>query len=430
MKADLINPVIAATTKVFGQRLGCPLTRGEPFLRGATQPTYEVVGVLGLTGEMRATVLLGAEQHTVEELAKGLRQRRNLPNEGPPGDALGIVLQWIAEEITTDRRASLPTVVRGQSPEILFPAALTPLCIPFQSPWGGLTIEVAVVEQDAEVDQMDKAGEMLAAIAELASSVARGVGEHNTKVQEINHGLKQPDSQNETGALTAIHKLIAVNEHMERQLAAAEQKLQDQAREIETHSTAARTDPLTGLANRRAFDDAMARCVENLTRRGEPATVMMVDVDFFKKFNDSYGHKVGDEVLKGVGAMLRQAARDHDIVSRYGGEEFTVLFPNTTIEQAAAVAEAARKEIHRAQIQLNGKTLRVTASAGLAELQVNETIATLLDRADAALYASKAAGRNCHHWHDGHDTHPVREWGIDTEVEADRSSRELTATNL
>jgi diguanylate cyclase len=236
----------------------------------------------------------------------------------------------------------------------------------------------------------------------LATSMAANVDEHTSRVQEINTDLQAQYAEgSDEYVVNSISKIIAANSAMQNKLKEAENRLQEQAVEIETQFTAARTDQLTRVANRRAFDDTLAECYKLWTKKGVPFSTMMIDVDFFKKFNDSYGHQAGDEVLIGVAAALTKAMRDKDLVARYGGEEFAVIFPQTKLEDALPAAERARKAIEESTFPFEGQNLKVTASVGLAQIRSTDTAELVLKNADAGLYASKQAGRNCSHYHDG-----------------------------
>ena len=153
--------------------------------------------------------------------------------------------------------------------------------------------------------------------------------------------------------------------------------------------------------------DAVALREQEFEQNGRPVSVLLMDVDHFKKFNDTHGHQAGDEVLRGVARALRQAMRDVDLVARYGGEEFAVVFPGTGLEESRPAAERARAAIESAAFPFEGKQLKVTASVGIAQLRHGEGIAQTVKRADDALYASKKAGRNQAQWHDGETSHPV-----------------------
>lgn len=252
----------------------------------------------------------------------------------------------------------------------------------------------------------EKAKEALAQLHELAARVATDVGAHNSRVREISDDLTEGDSDT-TKVVGAVANLLAANQQMQAQLENAEARLREQAQKMESVEAQARTDAMTGLANRRAFDDFIARQQAEFRRDGRPATVLMLDVDKFKVFNDTHGHQAGDEVLKGVAQCLRKSMRDIDLVARYGGEEFAVVFPGSRVGEVAAAAERARAAIQAATFTFENKQLKVTASLGLGEIRANETFIETVKRADDALYASKKAGRNCAHWHDGLDCQPL-----------------------
>ncbi|MDJ0764615.1 MAG: diguanylate cyclase [Myxococcota bacterium] len=158
------------------------------------------------------------------------------------------------------------------------------------------------------------------------------------------------------------------------------------------------TDDLTGLPNRRAFDEGLTREIERAKRLNAPLSLMMLDVDFFKKFNDTHGHQVGDLVLKGVGKTIQENARSCDLPARYGGEEFAIILPHTNLEGALIAAERVRAAVETLCIETDKARLKVTISIGVATTKdPNESRANimLLRRADDALYEAKEAGRNC-----------------------------------
>jgi diguanylate cyclase (GGDEF)-like protein/PAS domain S-box-containing protein len=150
----------------------------------------------------------------------------------------------------------------------------------------------------------------------------------------------------------------------------------------------ARTDDLTGLANRRAWDEELRREVERATRHGYELHVVMLDLDHFKVFNDTKGHQAGDAILREVGAVWRLAARVTDFVARYGGDEFALLLPVCTHEDATAVVDRLRAALPDG----------LTCSAGLAHWNRKMSPDELIAQADAALYEAKGAGRNQTLW--------------------------------
>ncbi|NQD38832.1 GGDEF domain-containing protein [Permianibacter sp. IMCC34836] len=156
---------------------------------------------------------------------------------------------------------------------------------------------------------------------------------------------------------------------------------------------AANTDSLTGLANRRAVQQALENWQRQRSRYGVPATLLLIDLDHFKSVNDQGGHQAGDQVLMQVAAILRRRARDTDMAGRWGGEEFVLVLPHTHGRDGMAVAETLRSSI--AELRPGAPTVpMITTSIGVAELLAHDTPESWIARADAALYQAKAAGRD------------------------------------
>ena len=153
-------------------------------------------------------------------------------------------------------------------------------------------------------------------------------------------------------------------------------------------------DALTNLNNRRQFEVRLKQEIATTKRQKNPLCAMMVDIDFFKKVNDTYGHASGDAVLRTVASIIKEHLRESDIPSRYGGEEFAVLLPYTHIEEAKIVGERLRKAVETTPIPIDKKNINVTISMGLAEFSPQETGEYLFKRADSALYEAKESGRN------------------------------------
>ncbi len=195
----------------------------------------------------------------------------------------------------------------------------------------------------------------------------------------------------------ALHTLIDITnlkrtEQQVRQYSAQLERNQEELRSInELLQKQASTDALTGLYNHRAFQETFVQEYQRTLRYQLSLSVVMLDVDYFKQYNDSFGHPAGDEVLKAIGGILKESARGSDYAARYGGEEFVLILSNTTNDNAAVVAERVRQSI-----ESYAWTLRpVTASIGISSLRLDTlTSAQLLEEADQALYQSKRAGRN------------------------------------
>jgi diguanylate cyclase len=251
----------------------------------------------------------------------------------------------------------------------------------------------------------DETREFLISVQQVTQKVAAGVGAHSVQVRQFNSQLHE----NGCDVASVLAKLIHANERMAQQLADSEARLKTQAMMIDLHISESRTDALTGLANRRAFNDEMANQLSQFEKHGTPVCVLMLDIDYFKKLNDVHGHLVGDDVLMCVGRTITQQVRSGDFAARYGGEEFAVIFPRTTADQARSFSERVREAVSRSVCQISNKPIRITASAGLSQLQPNDSIKTWVHRADEALYFSKDSGRNCGHWNDGGTFKPLTE---------------------
>jgi diguanylate cyclase len=154
-----------------------------------------------------------------------------------------------------------------------------------------------------------------------------------------------------------------------------------------------RTDPLTGLPNRTHWEEAVERELLRHKRNGGPACLLMLDVDHFKQVNDRYGHPAGDEVLRGVAAVLRDCVRGQDTVGRYGGEEFGVVLPETRIEGAMVIAERIRSRVERSPLEQRDG-IRCTVSIGAAAAAAQPDPNAWIEQADRALYRAKDEGRN------------------------------------
>ena len=156
-------------------------------------------------------------------------------------------------------------------------------------------------------------------------------------------------------------------------------------------------DPLTGLANRRSFELTLVRELDRVARSGEPALVLVIDIDHFKAVNDRHGHAAGDQVLQAVASTLGASVRPMDTVARYGGEEFAVVLPNCPVAFGPTVAERVRSRVQGAAIRIAAdETIQVTVSIGgaFAPQWVRSSSALWIERADRQLYRAKSEGRN------------------------------------
>ena len=157
------------------------------------------------------------------------------------------------------------------------------------------------------------------------------------------------------------------------------------------------TDPLTNIANRKAFDDAAKAAMDAVMSEGEPVTLLLCDIDHFKKFNDTWGHQTGDQVLRLVSSCLAENVKGRDTAARYGGEEFAVLLRGTPLDAAVRVADQIRRTVETKKLvkKSTGDVLgAITISIGVAQFTIDDTIEGVIRRADACLYGAKQNGRN------------------------------------
>ena len=156
----------------------------------------------------------------------------------------------------------------------------------------------------------------------------------------------------------------------------------------------AHSDALTGVKNRSTFDESLEREINLAQRHGQDFTMLVIDIDFFKKVNDVYGHKVGDDALKLVADAIQQGIRTTDMLFRYGGEEFVVLLGNTDCEKSYVTADRILESVRDIELKVKGGLVDLTVSIGMACLNIQDNSESLFNRADAAMYSAKNDGRD------------------------------------
>ena len=187
------------------------------------------------------------------------------------------------------------------------------------------------------------------------------------------------------------------NKALEERLSNSRHEISNLQENLEAIRAESLTDPLTGLSNRKYFDRTIESAITFACDNNEPLSLLMLDIDHFKSFNDNYGHLTGDQVLRLVGMSLKQSIKGADTTARYGGEEFAVVLPNTALRQALTVADNIRRAVMSRELKKKstGEILgRITVSVGVATLRGDDDMLTLIERADGCLYAAKRAGRN------------------------------------
>lgn len=199
------------------------------------------------------------------------------------------------------------------------------------------------------------------------------------------------------GIVAASRQMEARTRELEKRLEAASSEVTVLKNEVEEARREAFTDGLTGLANRKQFDLKLHAESQAALDSKQPLSLLLLDLDYFKRFNDEHGHQVGDQVLRLLGEVMRQCVKGSDTAARYGGEEFSIILPNCPLLNAKAVANAVRERIAKKQIvnRTTGKPLgAITLSVGAALYRAGEDLTAFIERADSALYRAKKDGRN------------------------------------
>ena len=242
-------------------------------------------------------------------------------------------------------------------------------------------------------------------MAEVSQDAANA-GEHASRfgnaLEQWSEGLEGAAS----GAISGneLDQLLSGTRAMQGAIATLQQRLDVSRAEIERLQEevnrareAALADKLTGLTNRRGFDLALSACLSAVDQQAEGTCLLLADIDHFKRVNDTYGHLMGDKVLRAVAQILKASVKGKDTAARFGGEEFVVLLPDTSIDGAQALAEKLRSTIEGSRIRRSDnhqEIARITVSFGIASYRRGESAADFVSRVDTALYLSKRLGRN------------------------------------
>lgn len=247
---------------------------------------------------------------------------------------------------------------------------------------------------------IEKLALMMSGLDENMKYYRQGIDVHTEQISGQQVKIKElvnPETWEEIEKhLTSV---LEANAQMKKRVEDAEQRIQVQENNVSQLQHKIRFDPLTGALNRYALDEDMSVEFGRSKRYKRPFTLVMADIDFFKKVNDTYGHAAGDEILKALVKLIQATLRDLDNVYRYGGEEFVLVLPETPAEGGIIAAERLRKKIekHVLQHQTDNTSLKIsiTASLGVASYTEGDpNYHAIIDRADAALYRAKNSGRN------------------------------------
>jgi len=234
------------------------------------------------------------------------------------------------------------------------------------------------------------------------SEYSGNVDEYQGKLDELSKavGSGTGNSQAETRVVLLLQQIMSNNDKLKVRLDVAERQLEKQTRQIESYLTEARTDGLTGLYNRRAFDQKLEELFSGYRNGGRSFVVTIIDIDKFKTINDTHGHQAGDVVLKQVAQIMRTELDQAIIVARFGGEEFAVI-TNGPLRIVAEKMNEVRKLIAKTKMDTSETLINVTISAGLSEPRSDLVVGSVLRRADESLYTAKNIGRNRVYYDEG-----------------------------
>jgi diguanylate cyclase len=257
---------------------------------------------------------------------------------------------------------------------------------------------------EAEAQHAEDVSDMLMQVMEVIGKVQGDAETQNRKLgdqtkQLTSESAKTDASKTLQGIIGQLQEIQQSNQQFARQLEQSQQEADQLRQKLQQSQQESRYDFLTGVLNRRALDAEMAKAIKQSQAKLKPVCLLMIDVDHFKKFNDKWGHQLGDMALKAVANALKKSVRGDDIVARYGGEEFSVLLRETPLEGAKIVGEKIRKNIDISTLKRKdtGKEIEpITVSIGISTFHIGEddNIPFFIKRADDALYRAKKLGRN------------------------------------
>jgi len=245
-------------------------------------------------------------------------------------------------------------------------------------------------------------GELLRKLGDIAAQSSKGADQYYQALiaheQELASVLDADTLRDVLDALKASTVSVRMNaSKLHTEIEAGREQMRSLHEQLNTVRGEALTDPLTGLNNRRGFERACEKLYGDYNGRCVGAGLLLLDIDRFKQVNDSYGHLVGDQVLRAAAQVISTSIKGRDVAVRFGGDEFLVLLPETSAEGVVAVAEQIRASFGRARIRRGGTGVcleQVTLSAGVAVSDPSETLEQVVHRADQALYRAKTEGRN------------------------------------
>ncbi|GAA0578874.1 diguanylate cyclase [Caenispirillum bisanense] len=257
----------------------------------------------------------------------------------------------------------------------------------------------AAGRRDGLDDASRRLEETIASVSYAVGTAEQGAADYGRTLAGFAEEVRSPERVGHALAsvLAETRRMAELNRALEQQLSESRNEVSELRRTMTALEEEASVDGLTGIANRRVFERILTESAAKAQGGGGFLSLMMVDIDHFKAFNDTHGHLLGDQVLKLVARSLVDTAGKDDTAARYGGEEFAVILPGSSLAAAKVVAERIRETVAARRIvnrRTNQDLGRVTLSVGVAELSLGEPLTAFVQRADEALYAAKHAGRN------------------------------------
>ena len=263
-------------------------------------------------------------------------------------------------------------------------------------------------------EERDKTLKALQAVFRSTEELSSDVDAHTRDLVSVERRVEQIEAPEDFGEAQKeiIHQISAVitaNRKLEDDLVCTRYELQEQEQELDRTRVEARTDELSGVGNRKAFEEHLPFMLLNYKRKGESFALILLDVDHFKWINDTHGHQAGDQVVMILGKTLKELLRPRDYVARYGGDEFAIMLAEVDLDAAIKASQRVRIEVERTTFDcgVKGARVAVTFSMGLAIISENDTPESLVKKADGALYQSKHRGRNQLNWHADEPTNDV-----------------------
>lgn len=253
------------------------------------------------------------------------------------------------------------------------------------------------------VDLIQRFEDEMGKIADAVESSGANATGNSEKLRFLSQELKRSAADNPAigalmdGVLSVAKSVRETNERLEQQLQRSSDEVDTLRRNIENIQQEAMLDPLTGVKNRKTFDLEVDRLVRKSKETGDPLALIMADVDHFKKFNDKWGHQTGDHVLRLVADVMNANIKGQDVLARYGGEEFAIILPGTSLANAVMLANRIRTSVESRRLKkrrTDEDLGLITLSMGAAALNWDDTVETVIERADTCLYTAKKLGRN------------------------------------